>query len=93
MAASPHYYSVTTPPGPTMTSTRLTNAPKNRLSLAVFLPSMEVSIVATSLLAITNELQGFDQSSWIVTSYMLTYTGEYDPISLGTERLTIVEAS
>ncbi|KAL8902863.1 MAG: hypothetical protein Q9207_004328 [Kuettlingeria erythrocarpa] len=45
------------------------------LSLAVFLPSMEVSIVATSLLAITNELQGFGRGSWIITSYMLTYTG------------------
>ena len=40
---------------------------------------MEVSIVATSLLAITSDLQGFDQSSWIVTSYMLTYTG--NPLS------------
>jgi len=43
-----------------------------KLSLAVFLPSMEMSIVAASLLAITNELQGFEPGRWMVTSYMLT---------------------
>lgn len=52
-----------------------------KISLAVFLPSMEVSIVATSLLAITNELQGFEQGSWMVTSYMLTYTGDCNLLS------------
>ncbi|CAD6570392.1 MAG: hypothetical protein ASARMPREDX12_003478 [Alectoria sarmentosa] len=45
------------------------------LCLALFLASLEVSIVATSLIAITDDLQGFSESSWIVTSYMLTYTG------------------
>lgn len=46
------------------------------LCLAVFLPGLEATIVATSLLSITNDLHGFDQSSWIITAYMLTYTGE-----------------
>lgn len=45
------------------------------LCLAHFLSSLEVSIVATSLVAITDDLRGFSESSWIVTAYLLTYTG------------------
>jgi len=43
--------------------------------LANFLPNVEATITATSLVSITNELHGFEKSSWIITSYMLTYTG------------------
>lgn len=46
-----------------------------RLCLAIFLVSLEVSIVSTSLVSITNSLQGFSQGTWIVTAYLLTYTG------------------
>ncbi|KAL4798965.1 major facilitator superfamily domain-containing protein [Aspergillus venezuelensis] len=45
------------------------------LCLSLFLPSVEVSIVSTSLVSITDELHGFDQSTWVITSYLLTYTG------------------
>ncbi|KAL4937317.1 hypothetical protein BDV06DRAFT_232667 [Aspergillus oleicola] len=45
------------------------------LCLSLFLPSLEVSIVSTSLVSITNDLHGFDQSTWVITSYLLTYTG------------------
>ncbi|CAF9915301.1 MAG: hypothetical protein HETSPECPRED_002355 [Heterodermia speciosa] len=45
------------------------------LSLAAFLATLEVSIVATSLVAISDEMQGLSRSSWIITAYMLTYTG------------------
>ncbi|KAF2464555.1 MFS multidrug transporter-like protein [Lindgomyces ingoldianus] len=45
------------------------------LCLSIFLASLEVSIVATSLVAISNSLKSFEQSSWIINSYMLTYTG------------------
>lgn len=31
--------------------------------------------MATSLVAITNDLQRFNESSWIITAYLLTYTG------------------
>ena len=31
--------------------------------------------MSTSLIAIVNSLQGFGQSGWVVTSYLLTYTG------------------
>jgi MFS family permease len=31
--------------------------------------------VSTSLVPMTNALDGFDQRDWVVTSYLLTYTG------------------
>ncbi|KAK0625390.1 putative multidrug resistance protein fnx1 [Bombardia bombarda] len=34
---------------------------------------LEVTIVATSLVAITDDLGGFGQSSWIFTAYLITY--------------------
>lgn len=37
--------------------------------------NLEVTIVSTSLIDITNDLQGFDRTSWIVTAYLLTFTG------------------
>ncbi|TVY75996.1 Efflux pump FUS6 [Lachnellula suecica] len=45
------------------------------LLLALFAAQMEQSIVSTSVLAITNELKGFDKSGWIFTAFLLTYTG------------------
>jgi hypothetical protein len=44
--------------------------------LALFLSTVETTIVSTSLVSITNALSGFDKRDWIVTSYLLTYTGE-----------------
>lgn len=32
--------------------------------------------MSTSLVAITNSLDGFQKSSWVVTAYLLTYTGK-----------------
>jgi MFS family permease len=37
---------------------------------------LESSIVSTSALTITNELGGYDKSSWIFTAYLLTYGGK-----------------
>jgi MFS family permease len=45
-----------------------------RLCIALFLGNLEISIVSTSLVSITDDLKHFGQSSWIVTSYLLTYT-------------------
>ncbi|KAF1952681.1 MFS multidrug transporter-like protein [Byssothecium circinans] len=45
------------------------------LGLAIFLVTMEVSIVATALVPIADHLHAFDRTSWIVTAYLLTYTG------------------
>ena len=32
--------------------------------------------MSTALVAITNALNGFEKNNWIVTSYLLTYSGE-----------------
>jgi hypothetical protein len=45
------------------------------LGLALFLTGIEATIVSTSLVTIVTDLQNFEQSSWIITSYLLTYTG------------------
>ncbi|KAI0206463.1 hypothetical protein F4808DRAFT_120507 [Astrocystis sublimbata] len=45
------------------------------LSLGLFLVSLEVTIASTALGSISNEFHNFSQSSWIVTAYLLTYTG------------------
>ncbi|PQE19202.1 major facilitator superfamily transporter protein [Rutstroemia sp. NJR-2017a BBW] len=36
---------------------------------------MEVSIIGTSLISIVNDLRGFSQMGWVVTGYLITYTG------------------
>lgn len=36
---------------------------------------MEIPIVTTSIVGITNDLQGFGQSSWLTAAYLLTYVG------------------
>ncbi|KAL8364857.1 hypothetical protein RB595_003908 [Gaeumannomyces hyphopodioides] len=45
------------------------------ISLALFLSALETTIVSTSLVSMTNALGGFDQRNWVVTAYLLTYTG------------------
>ena len=46
-----------------------------RLCLSLFLSTIETTIVSTSLVAITNALNGFQKGNWLVTSYLLTYSG------------------
>lgn len=45
--------------------------------LSLLLVNLEVTIVSTSLIAITNDLKGFSKTSWIVTGYLITYTGAW----------------
>uniref|UniRef100_A0A8H7NQR2 Major facilitator superfamily (MFS) profile domain-containing protein n=1 Tax=Bionectria ochroleuca TaxID=29856 RepID=A0A8H7NQR2_BIOOC len=40
----------------------------------MFLVNLEISIISTSLVSITNDLKSFSQASWVVTAYLLTYT-------------------
>ena len=47
-----------------------------RLCLSAFLSTLESTIISTSLVSITDSFEGFNRSSWIVTSYLLTYTGQ-----------------
>lgn len=51
--------------------------------LSLFLANFEVTIVSTSLVAIADDLKGFSESSWVVTAYMLTYTGNVASFTAG----------
>lgn len=43
--------------------------------MSLFVATLEVSIVSTSLETIADDLGAFRDSSWIVIAYLLTYTG------------------
>ncbi|KAL8650356.1 MAG: hypothetical protein Q9226_005182 [Calogaya cf. arnoldii] len=45
------------------------------ICLALFLSTLEITIVSTALVSISDDLNGFHKSSWVITSYLLTYTG------------------
>lgn len=45
----------------------------------LFLTSVESTIVGTSLVAISNSLGGYVKRSWVVTAYLISYTGECFP--------------
>ncbi|KAG8531949.1 uncharacterized protein KY384_003585 [Bacidia gigantensis] len=45
------------------------------LLLSLFMSQMESSIVSTSVIAITNDLGGYEKSSWVFSAYLLTYSG------------------
>lgn len=46
-----------------------------RVCLNLFLSNLETTIVSTSLVSISNSLHSFSSSSWVVTAYLVTYTG------------------
>lgn len=46
------------------------------MALSTFLVNLEITIVSTSLVSIANDLDDFGPTSWIVTAYLITYTGE-----------------
>ena len=48
-----------------------------RLLLGLLFSSLDTSIVATSLVTISHDLNDFINSPWIVLSYLLTYMGSY----------------
>ena len=43
--------------------------------IALFLSTLETTIVSTSLVSISDSLSGFEERNWVVTAYFLTYTG------------------
>lgn len=44
------------------------------LGLALFLANLELTIIGTALVSITNDLHDFVRASWVVTAYLITYT-------------------
>ncbi|KAI9934830.1 hypothetical protein MW887_000447 [Aspergillus wentii] len=45
------------------------------VGLCLFLPCVSASIISTSLVTITSDLHQFSQNSWVITSYLIGYTG------------------
>ncbi|KAI0532823.1 putative multidrug resistance protein fnx1 [Xylaria digitata] len=45
------------------------------IAIVMFLVNLEVPVVITTLVAITDDLQGFDNVGWVVSSYLLGYVG------------------
>ncbi|KAH9905927.1 putative multidrug resistance protein fnx1 [Xylariomycetidae sp. FL2044] len=45
------------------------------IAILMFLIHLEIPVVTTALVAITNELHGFENSAWVVASYFLGYVG------------------
>lgn len=46
-----------------------------RLLIGFFLSNLDVRIVSSALTSITDDLEGFEKRSWIITGYLATYTG------------------
>lgn len=46
-----------------------------RIELALFMTLLESTIVSTSVITITNDVGGYVKSSWLFTSYLLTFGG------------------
>lgn len=59
----------------TLNDTGLTFENQSRIWISFYLVNLEVTIVSTSLIAMTDELKGFDKTGWITTAFLSTFTG------------------
>ena len=57
------------------TSVSCTDSWLHSLCFALFLSTLETTIVATGLLTISSDFGRFDLAGWIVLAYLLTYCG------------------
>ncbi|PVH93387.1 MFS general substrate transporter [Periconia macrospinosa] len=51
------------------------NIIRTAILMALFISQMESSVTSTAVLAITNDLGGYEHSPWLFTAYLLTYSG------------------
>jgi hypothetical protein len=58
--------------------------------MGLLLSTLETTIVSTSLVSIVDDLHGFDRSGWLVTSYLVTYTG-IDAIRLNFDEEELID--
>ena len=49
----------------------------NSLCSGLLLSALETSIIATALVSISSSLGRYDKANWVVTAYLITYTGMY----------------
>lgn len=47
----------------------------HRIAIMMFITHMEVPVLITALVAITEDLGGFGDVGWVVSSYLLGYVG------------------
>ncbi|KAJ3580399.1 hypothetical protein NPX13_g165 [Xylaria arbuscula] len=59
------------------------------LGVMMFMVTFEIPVVATSIVAITNDLGGVENSSWLLTSYLLGYVVPAAQYTTATARLSI----
>lgn len=51
-----------------------------RIAIMMFITHMEVPVLITALVAITEDIGGFGDVGWVVSSYLLGYVGTFDRI-------------
>jgi hypothetical protein len=58
------------------------------LIISMFIVQMDSSIISTSVVAITDQLGGYEKSSWLFTAYLITYCGKCTAIlcEIGTNK-------
>lgn len=49
----------------------------NSVAIMMFITNMEIPVLITALVAITEDLGGFGDVSWVVSSYLLGYVGMF----------------
>ncbi|GLA47060.1 hypothetical protein AnigIFM63604_000924 [Aspergillus niger] len=54
---------------------------RGSVALGLFLATAEITVISTSLVTINEHLGRGNQSTWVITSYLLTYTGFLAPWS------------
>lgn len=51
--------------------------PTNSVGIMMFIVNLEVPVVITALVAITDDISGFENIGWVIASYLLGYVGVY----------------
>ena len=61
------------------------NRERDSICVCLWMVNLEITIVSTSIVPITNDLGGFSKNSWVLEAYLLTYVGIYTflhPVSI-----------
>lgn len=48
--------------------------------MSLFLTNLEIPIVTTALVSITNDLHNLGQANWIISAYLLGYVSTYNNV-------------
>lgn len=56
------------------------------LMISLFVVQLDSSIISTSIVDITDNLGGYEKSSWLFTAYLITFCGTYSKLRHRTPR-------